>query len=531
MSADVVTYQVVPGTLKREVWYADEILGVVEIKAGQYRSSHGTTKLAITDDPHKAIRSVLGAAGIEGVTRAVWQPENKEGWLSRDPGAGLNRLVPIGELGLLQLEPSSSTPEPETHQELREPAAEAITGIRLISLEQIIADDSVQSRAQLDMLAVSEYAQALEDGIQGLPPVTVFADGSSYWLSDGYHRHAAHKAAGRTEINCDVRLGNKRAALLHSAGSNQQHGLRRSNADKRRAVEMVLRDSEWASWTDRAIGLHCGVDGKTVATVRTDLEFAGEIKPQDVRTTTAGKPVTAKKLKALNGPALMNLDREPRASTEHGSTQGDTRPTIKTVHCKATGKETYQRIVWAEWNGSDRGWTEIATLRVDEHGLIADLTMPKGPKTKGVRITAKSWIGAITETIGECGGIVSPDLEVKFFQSGRDRVEVGVPGLPPFKPVTSSSEPEVRPQWPDLVEPQVESVERLKTLPGRPGRTLDLIRAAHAAVKIVIDHGVDDLQTFYQEPTGKLEFDEFETSMVELIEMYDEIKRLEVVAT
>jgi hypothetical protein len=34
---------------------------------------------------------------------------------------------------------------------------------------------------------------------------------------------------------------------------------RRSNADKRRAVEMMLKDAEWRDWTQEKIAAHCAV--------------------------------------------------------------------------------------------------------------------------------------------------------------------------------------------------------------------------------------------------------------------------------
>ncbi|MCJ2059176.1 hypothetical protein MKL09_21870 [Methylobacterium sp. J-048] len=62
-----------------------------------------------------------------------------------------------------------------------------------------------------------------------------------------------------------------RVAILHSAGANAAHGLRRTNADKRRAVLMLLDDEEWSQWSDREIGRQCVVDGKTVTRMREEL--------------------------------------------------------------------------------------------------------------------------------------------------------------------------------------------------------------------------------------------------------------------
>jgi hypothetical protein len=72
----------------------------------------------------------------------------------------------------------------------------------------------------------------------------VFYDGAEYWLADGFHRvHAAQKLR-RLTIAADVRQGTRRDAVLLSARANAEHGLRRTNEDKRRAVLTLLADPE-----------------------------------------------------------------------------------------------------------------------------------------------------------------------------------------------------------------------------------------------------------------------------------------------
>ncbi|MCJ2074248.1 hypothetical protein MKK68_01040, partial [Methylobacterium sp. E-016] len=44
-----------------------------------------------------------------------------------------------------------------------------------------------------------------------------------------------------------------------------------SNADKRRAVLILLEDDEWSTWADREIARRCAVDNKTVARLREEL--------------------------------------------------------------------------------------------------------------------------------------------------------------------------------------------------------------------------------------------------------------------
>jgi len=65
-------------------------------------------------------------------------------------------------------------------------------------------------------------------------------DGIDYWLADGFHRVYAYKLSEVTEIDCDVREGTRLHAIIHSVGANAKHGLRRTNADKRKSVQMIL---------------------------------------------------------------------------------------------------------------------------------------------------------------------------------------------------------------------------------------------------------------------------------------------------
>lgn len=117
---------------------------------------------------------------------------------------------------------------------------------------------------------VLEYVEAMKSGAV-FPAVEVYYDGSVHWLADGFHRVAASRQLGLEKIAANIHSGDKRDAIFHAMRANLRHGLRASRADKRRAVEVMLRDSDWLKWSDRRIGEHCGVDGKTVAAVREEL--------------------------------------------------------------------------------------------------------------------------------------------------------------------------------------------------------------------------------------------------------------------
>ncbi len=154
--------------------------------------------------------------------------------------------------------------------------------IREIPLDQIQAGGTTQMRvAGIDPSVVADYANAMEAG-SVFPPIIVYHAGADYWPGDGFHRLAAAKRINRETITADIREGGQRDALLLAAGANAVHGLRRTQADKRQAVETLLRDPEWSRWSDREIGKACAVDHKTVGAVRREL--TGEI-PSD-RTVT-----------------------------------------------------------------------------------------------------------------------------------------------------------------------------------------------------------------------------------------------------
>ncbi|HEY0489317.1 MAG TPA: ParB N-terminal domain-containing protein [Telluria sp.] len=136
-----------------------------------------------------------------------------------------------------------------------------------VPLDRLRLDGGTQSRAALDGAAIAEYTESIRQGAT-LPPLIAYFDGVDFWLADGFHRYHAYHAAGVDEVLAEVRTGSKRDAVLFSVGANAAHGLRRSNADKRRAVETLLADVEWAAWSDREIARVCSVSNNFVSEVR-----------------------------------------------------------------------------------------------------------------------------------------------------------------------------------------------------------------------------------------------------------------------
>ena len=104
------------------------------------------------------------------------------------------------------------------------------------------------------------------------------------WLADGFHRLAAARQLGLDEITTDVRKGSRRDAVLHACGANTEHGLRRTNADKRRVVLVLLHDEEWGQWSDREIARRCCVTPPFAGKIREELSVNGlQIDTRKVR--------------------------------------------------------------------------------------------------------------------------------------------------------------------------------------------------------------------------------------------------------
>lgn len=160
----------------------------------------------------------------------------------------------------------------------------------MIELEKIRIDGGTQPRAEINQATVDEYAEAIQSGAV-LPPVTLFYDGAHYWLADGFHRYHGARLAGRTTIHEEVTPGTLREAILYSLSANSRHGLRRSNADKRRAVQTLLADSEWSKWPQAKLAEVCGVTREFVS--RVSVEFLScdrshDSAPQTITVTRNG---------------------------------------------------------------------------------------------------------------------------------------------------------------------------------------------------------------------------------------------------
>ena len=137
----------------------------------------------------------------------------------------------------------------------------------LININKLTIDAGTQSREAISEDAIARYAEDMESGDK-FPPVKVITDGVKSYLVDGFHRYFAVKKLGKTSIEAEIVTGTLRDAILAATAANPDHGLPRTNADKRKSVITLLDDFEWSEWSDSEIARQCRVSQPFVSNVR-----------------------------------------------------------------------------------------------------------------------------------------------------------------------------------------------------------------------------------------------------------------------
>ena len=147
---------------------------------------------------------------------------------------------------------------------------------RKLKISEIVTNAGTQIRAEMDGQIVTQYADAMGAGAE-FPPIVIFRDGSQNILADGFYRLAANRERGHDQIAAEVRRGTKSDALKYALKANAAHGLRRTNADKRRSVELAL--VEWPKLSDRRIAEICAVSNNFVGECRRQVSSDDTCQP------------------------------------------------------------------------------------------------------------------------------------------------------------------------------------------------------------------------------------------------------------
>jgi hypothetical protein len=186
---------------------------------------------------------------------------------------------------------------------------EAVVKIRVCRIQKKL---ETQSRVGINQDTVDQYANDMKDGAE-FPPVELFQGDNPahlYLIGDGYHRVLAAEQAGLEEIAAVVRKGTQRDAILHSIKANN-HGLQRTNEDKKKSVSILLRDGEWCLFSSVVIAKLCGVSHTFVDKMRKDESPSSAIlQPLQVGIKRIGKDGIERRLpqKSDAAPATRKVE-------------------------------------------------------------------------------------------------------------------------------------------------------------------------------------------------------------------------------
>ncbi|MEM1350586.1 MAG: hypothetical protein AAGI01_18640, partial [Myxococcota bacterium] len=275
---------------------------------------------------------------------------------------------------------------------VRASAAKGSEQATLIAIEQLRTDGGTQPRVAMDTDLVAVYAERMSvnplthhvedhEGV-GFDPLVVFEDASGVrWLADGFHRVAAAKRAGVLVFQASVQRGSQRDAFVFSLGVNATHGKRRTNQDKRRAVERALHDLELVKHSDQRLAKVCKVTDRYVSKVRRQLESDGAIAIQERVLGTDGQwhEILRETPKSSPSPTTSASARARRAPTRHRNVEGRA-PSIAFDELCAVDQNTKNLLMVHPLRALDfEALAEHAAHIVCAPGLIAIALPQDGP--------------------------------------------------------------------------------------------------------------------------------------------------------
>jgi ParB-like chromosome segregation protein Spo0J len=151
-------------------------------------------------------------------------------------------------------------------------------------------------------------------------------------IIDGHNRARACRELGKNDYPVEVRAGlseEEKRALSRKLNALRRHLTRDQ-------VRQIIADQikETPAWANNRLAAVLGVDDKTVAAVRANLEATSEIPKLDKLTGTDGKARLRKQAKAKRPPVIVDHDDDP----EDGEDE-DNDTELKTSRPEYTEKE------------------------------------------------------------------------------------------------------------------------------------------------------------------------------------------------
>jgi hypothetical protein len=148
--------------------------------------------------------------------------------------------------------------------------------IGMLDLRLIRRDGETQARVTMDQAVVNEYAALMKMGVE-FPPVRVWFDGNTYWLSDGFQRSTAAQIVGAEAISAIILQGSLEDAQWDSYAANSSHGLRRTRSDVEAVTIRCLKHSKSSQLSNWEIARHLNISEPTIRRWRARVSTSDDV--------------------------------------------------------------------------------------------------------------------------------------------------------------------------------------------------------------------------------------------------------------
>lgn len=143
---------------------------------------------------------------------------------------------------------------------------------RIVPLDEIVIDDTVNPREILDLSAVQDYSTCISE----LPRMGAYdIDGVGYVLTRGFHRIESHKMAGMEEAEFNIFSGTMQEARRDAYLHNLPNGVRLTHSERKRVYRFEISSNPYRSDTD--IATICKTSVKKIKGLRKELESESKI--------------------------------------------------------------------------------------------------------------------------------------------------------------------------------------------------------------------------------------------------------------
>lgn len=182
-----------------------------------------------------------------------------------------------------------------------------------VALAEINLECAIRVREKFNQEVVDRYCELMKAGVS-LPPIKVFRVSGVLKVTDGQHRCRAAKKAGFETIKAIIVEGSEQDALKDALSANAQHGLPRSNKDKRRVA--ILGIQNFGHLSDRAIAEICQVSNTFIGEMKAELSAVDSSEP---RTGRDGK--SRRQPKRKSNPTESSADNDQSTAVPPAATQ------------------------------------------------------------------------------------------------------------------------------------------------------------------------------------------------------------------